>query len=275
MTISNNSKITKNDLEVATNTSTSSSCDFCQIPKSKTTKYFQDLYGNLPHTLNIPGLPSNFTVLQDLVPIGEQGGHLLLMPNSHYISLATIENQNEVETARDVIIKQLNLYFPNNPIFMFEHGPGFIEGEPIACGGCHLDHAHGHFMILPTGTTLLPIQQKMEEMLRLNGWSNLENNRVSTNEIFTNIAIHTKLNPYLQMGMIYPDGKVESFIYIQSTTDFNVASQLLRTVVSEVVYGKGKSEDWHWRDIHMGLSSKDKKEKLNSMVHQFRTITHF
>jgi len=253
----------------------SSQCDFCQIPKTRTTKYFKDFYGDLPHTLNIPGVPSTFTVLQDLVPIAESGGHLLLMPNKHCISLATVEDQIGIGIARDSIVTQLKIYFPNNPIFMFEHGPGFIEGQPIACGGCHLDHAHGHIMILPKGYSLAPIQNKMEEMLIKNGWGNLEKNKVSTNELFTNIAIHTKLNPYLQMGMVNVDNSINSFIYIQNTTSFNVASQLLRTVVSEIIYGKSKPSDWHWRDIHMGLSTEEKKQHLKSEVIKFREITHF
>jgi hypothetical protein len=248
------------------------SCDFCLIPSTKTTSYFQDLYGNLEHTLTIKGVPENFTVLQDLVPIAEYGGHLLLMPNLHHISLATIEDQTSLKTASDAIVSTLQSHFPHNPLFIFEHGPGFIEGEPIACGGCHLDHAHGHIMILPEGSALDPIRQKAEAALISNGWSNLEKNRFKTKKMFTDIQETTKLNPYLYLGMVYPNKTTNAYIYVQNSKDFMVASQLLRTVVSEVIYNKSRPSEWHWRDIHTGLSTPEKKRELKAKIMELRNL---
>src|SRR3989339_1944845 len=203
-------------------------CDFCLIPKIKTTEYFRSMYGDLPHTLDIPGVPTTFTVLQDLVPIAEQGGHLLLIPNIHSISLAAIRDKKGLSIARDVVLHSLRKYFPNNPIFIFEHGPGFLDGESIACGGCHLDHAHGHLLVLPKWSQLTPIKNRMEEVLSTYGWGIKNLNAIYSDEIFTNIAKNTGINPYLHIGMVMPDSTRISLTYVQTIKSLNIPSQLLR-----------------------------------------------
>ncbi|KKP29417.1 MAG: hypothetical protein UR15_C0016G0002 [Parcubacteria group bacterium GW2011_GWA2_31_28] len=250
-------------------------CGFCLIPEIKTTEYFQNMYGDLPHTLNVPGVPANFTVLQDLVPIAEQGGHLLVMPNAHYISLATVEDQEGIAVARDAIIGGLRKHFPNNSIFTFEHGQGFLDGEPVACGGCHLDHAHGHLIILPEGSQLAPIQNKVEEVLLTNGWMDPNFHAVRSGKIFIDITQRSGTNPYLHIGMVMPDGASSSLTYVQKTKSLNVPSQLLRASISEVIYKQTDPTYWHWRDVQMGLASSQRMEQMKRDVVAFRQITGF
>ncbi len=250
-------------------------CEFCSIPDLKTTEYFKSIHGDLPHTLNISGLPSGFTVLQDLVPLAEQGCHLLLIPNEHFISLATIEDQKALARARDTILFELRIYFPNHPLFFFEHGAGFIGTEPISCGGCHVDHAHGHILLLPPRTQFASIQGKLEIALAASGWINPASKAVVLDHVFTNIGQVAGANPYIHIAMMLPDNTRFSYAFIQKTKDFLVPSQLLRMVISDAVYSRSDPAYWHWRDIHMGLSTPERIEKVKKDVLLFRKITGF
>ncbi|MFH0773420.1 MAG: hypothetical protein V1922_03865 [bacterium] len=250
-------------------------CNFCLIPQEKTTESFKKLHGDLLHTLNIPGVPNTFTVLQDVVPIAELGAHILLMPNLHDISLASVADKEGMLVAKDAIVEALQKHFPDNPIFTFEHGPGFIQGESIACGGCHMDHAHGHIMVLPKKTSFDMIQQRMEEILILNGWKNPRSHAVESIHIFTDSVSFAGMQPYLHIGMIFPEGKTISYTYVQKSKSFNVPSQLLRLVVADVVYDQKDPTYWHWRDVESGLTSPDRMHELKTNVTAFRKLTGF
>lgn len=250
-------------------------CDFCLTPILKTTKYFRNLHGNIPHVLNIPNVPANFTVLQDVVPLAENGGHLLLMPNHHFISLATVNDKKGLINTTDIIIKNLHKYFPNNPIFIFEHGAGFIEKKPIACGGCHINHAHGHIVVLPKGSKLEIIKNKMEEELIRSGWRNPRTQAIQSSRIFYHLDKFTGLNPYLHIGIVTKDGQITSFTYPQKVKSFNIPSQLIRAVISSIIYGQADSTHWHWRDILIGLTSLKRIKQIKTDVVKFRKITGF
>lgn len=251
-------------------------CTFCTIPETKTTEVFSDMHGDVPHTLDVPGVPDTFTVLQDVVPIAESGGHVLLMPNLHRISLATVEDQAGIDTATEKIIVPIQEAFPANPILVFEHGPGFIEDKPIACGGCHMDHAHGHLLLLPEGQKLEPIQHNMEQVLSKNGWDNLEAQRRSSDQVFTGISETAGMSPYLQVGMINADNSRQSLTYVQKREAQQVPSQLLRKVVSEVVYQRPEPSYWHWRDIaEIGMATPERATQIKSDVRTFRARTNF
>lgn len=86
-------------------------CGFCDIPQTGTTAYFQRIHGDLPHALHIPGIPNAWTVLQDVVPLAEQGGHLMIMPNRHWISLATVDDQEGLAATTDRVISGLRKFF--------------------------------------------------------------------------------------------------------------------------------------------------------------------
>lgn len=250
-------------------------CGFCIVPETKGTELFHDMYG-IDQVLNIPQIPASYTAMQDIVPIAEEGAHILLIPNrvgkEHYISLALENNQNDLIRARTTVTEQLQRTFPDNPIFTFEHGAGFVGDEPVACGGCHMDHAHGHMTILPRGTTLAPIQKRAEETLTRAGWNDAQRRVVATDDAFSDLFTVANINPYLHLGMIQPNGKRENFTYVQLQTSENVEAQLLRKIVSDVVYGEQESTYWHWRDITSGFSSRERVNQLKSTVHRFRSV---
>src|SRR6266705_816467 len=152
-------------------------CDFCQaVETGRGTPLFSELYGQ-DQIISVSHLPSSFTVLQDSVPLGIRGAHLLLIPkpifDGHDISLAVTHDQCALKEATDIVTLALQACFPEHPVFVFEHGAGFVDNEPIACGGCHLDHAHGHFLVLPQNTVVEKIIREIEKTLAVSGWDNL------------------------------------------------------------------------------------------------------
>jgi len=253
-------------------------CEFCLIPETRGTELFRQMYG-VDQVLSIPSLPPSYTAMQDIVPIAEGGSHVLLLPNKvgrgHYISLALEEQQEDLVQARDTVVLALQTAFPDLPVFAFEHGPGFIDDEAVACGGCHLDHAHGHLLVLPGNADFHSIQRGMELKLERGGWNNPQDTSISTQGVFADLFPITGVYPYLQLGMIYPDNFVESYTYIQRSPSENVESQLLRSVIADVVYGQKNPGYWHWKDITSGLSSPERTEKLRSDINLFRELIGF
>lgn len=187
----------------------------------------------------------------------------------HDLSLASLGNQRAIASSTQQVVDSLQTTFPEKPIFVFEHGPGFIEEEPIACGGCHMDHAHGHFVVLPKGTQFADLVAKTEDQLELGGWNNPARYRQEGGTPFTDIMGVSGLNPYLQMGLIIGN-QVRTITYVQKSRENYVESQLLRKVIAEVVYNKPESSYWHWRDIAEGFSSKERIAKLKEDVLSFR-----
>ena len=250
-------------------------CDFCIVQLTKTTDCYKKLYGDLPHTLSVPGISKNFTILQDFAPLGIYGGHILLLPNAHFISFATICDQIEAQQEVSNIINSLKKFFPRNPIFIFEHGPGFLNGEMIACGGCHVDHAHLHFLILPEHVRLEPIKQRFEEILTTTGWSDALTRGQRSDHLLRNIDKITGVEPYLFIGMVHPNDTSVSYIYIPKNQKEQIESQVVRKIIADIVYHHPESPYWHWRDICAGLSSEERLEELKRNQIAFRKITNY
>ncbi len=248
-------------------------CEFCNLPLQNGSAPFIEMHG-CSDILAIPGLPESFNAVQDIVPVAEEGGHILLMPKKvgrgHYVSLALVENQEELQVARNTVVDSLRGAGYTNPIFTFEHGPGVIDGEEVACGGCHMDHAHGHMLLLPHGTTLEQIKAHMEALLAENGWENPDEMALPSEQLFTGIYDQTGAYPYLQIGMIDDQGETRAYTYPQMNRSWNVESQLLRRVVAEAVYGQYDVSYWHWRDITSGFAGQERLERLTHDVLRLR-----
>ncbi len=251
-------------------------CDFCLLPERKTTEAFRELHGEIPHTLDIPGLPKGWTALQDVVPVAEHGGHILLMPDMHRISLATVEDQEKVGQATEAVLFGLHRFFPDNPVFFFEHGPGFVDGQPIACGGCHLDHAHGHFLLMPEGTLLEPIQNTLETIFANANYEPFDRYEYEQLVPFSELPEVAGIHPYLHIGMIDPGQNTSrSVTYVQTSPTQVMESQLMRRVISSQVYGKPNPREWHWRDITAGFVPGETVRKVQRDIREFRAKTGF
>ncbi|MDO8451683.1 MAG: hypothetical protein Q7S76_02330 [bacterium] len=248
-------------------------CGFCLIPQTGTTDCFQRMHGDLPHVLRIPGMPASWTALQDVVPLAEQGGHVMIMPNQHWISFASVDDQRGLAKSTQSVVSGLRKFFPH-PIFFFEHGPGFVEGKQVACGGCHMDHAHGHLLLLPEGTTLEPIKRHTEYVLGLCGWTDIPEKRIESTTIFTKNDRTTGTKPYIHMGMII-NNDTHSYTYIQTSVDDAVEAQLLRRVIADAVYHRPERSYWHWRDITSNFADDERITQIQKDVIMFRNLTGY
>lgn len=233
------------------------------------------MYGTLPHVLTIPDIPPEFTVIQDLIPLAENGGHVLLMPNKHTLSFAQIHDQQLLGIAIEVVLHALWKVFNQNEIFIFEHGPGYINKKSVACGGCHMDHAHGHFLLLPKGSDIYGIKEKMESILQKNGWNEPAKHSVASHDLFLNLPEISQSFPYLHIGMAKTDNTIIAYTYVQKKLKYTTPSQLLRQVVAEVIYNQPNTMFWHWRDIYMGLTTDKRLDQICSSTRYFRTITGY
>lgn len=245
-----------------------SNCEFCYAVDNNGTDVFKQFYGD-SQILGISGLSDSFTALQDVVPLGEEGAHVLLVPKpsnaGHDISLAVVADQESVLWAGKVVVGTLLNVFPEgNPIFYFEHGPGHIDDQPIACGGCHMDHAHGHFVVLPKEEedSLIVIRNKANEMLATTGWSEKALDVETEASLLEHLSQRAEGRPYLHFGMIYPNGDVKAYTYVQKRVEEYVESQLFRGIIASEIYKKPDPTFWHWRDIVAGFTSEERVSEL-------------
>ncbi len=248
-------------------------CDFCNLKQTRGTKLFKSLYG-IDQILDTPKLTSFFALIQDSFPLGIDGAHLLLIPNKyhgHYTSFASIENKMAIVNARSLVINKLNLIFPNNPIFIFEHGSGMIEDKKIECGGCHISHAHAHFLVIPRGHTLSMIKEEVDHNLSKSGWRNSQSRSLFHDNPLTDLKEITENSPYLHFSMItlYLN---ETVTYVQKKISEQLESQLMRRIVSKIIYNREDTSYWNWQDIASGFTSRERLEELKHNILFFRSL---
>jgi hypothetical protein len=249
-------------------------CAFClaSIGKGASVELFKELYG-FNQQIKIPYLPKSFFVLQDLVPLGFCGAHLLVLPKpfagGHDLSFASIHNQHEIEKTIEAIISTIQECFYGHPIFIFEHGPGFIDEEPIACGGCHVDHAHGHIVVLPKGIDLNLIVLEAQQILANMGWQISCEEKPPVSNVFYNLKQITGINPYLYFGTLTADINFHSYIYVQKDRSLSPEAQFFRRIIAKVAYKEVNPMYWHWRDVSSKLTFDARLQELRKNVKDF------
>ena len=229
-------------------------CNFCVLPSTRRAPAYGELYG-VDDVLSMR-MPSRFFVAQNIAPLGKEGLQFLLVPKTkpnegHPISLAKVGEQDQLEQATGMLVDRLQGMYPNRPIFAFEHGTGDIEGEQVECGGCHVYHAHGNVLVLPSGQDYWsPMQVATERALESSGWTTPRpsERRNSTQRLFSGLGDVVGERPYLHMGMVYPNGDTTAVTYVQEKGSEVVASQLLRKIVAEVVHNTTDPTEWNWQD---------------------------
>lgn len=228
------------------------SCEFCLAASTGTTTTFENIYGSLPSqvigNLELPNFPSDFFVMRDVAPVVLTGLHLMVLPKTHSISLAACADQHALLEARD---RAIGLLWPfASKIIIFEHGAGCINKSPIACGGCHIDHAHAHFIGVTADFNFDVLREKLENNLVESGWVNVANFRHITQGPLHNIAAFTDMLPYIHLGYASRhNGYQTGITYKQTRPEHHVESQLLRRLISEMIYGENNPFFWNWRDI--------------------------
>lgn len=115
--------------------------DFCQELAGAEDVTFHRVYGGSPPG-RIVGRGSIFALLADMSPLTL--GHLLLVPNAHYVSFGALmcDHTEETATALKHIIPPYTASF-GEPVFL-EHG-STMRMDGSAC----VTHAHIHLLPLP------------------------------------------------------------------------------------------------------------------------------
>lgn len=115
--------------------------DFCQELAGAEDITFHHIYGGSPPG-RIIGRGNTLALLADMSPLTR--GHLLLVPNAHYVSFGAVmcDQAEEVATAIKQIIPPYAASF-GDPVFL-EHG-STTRMEGSAC----VTHAHIHLLPLP------------------------------------------------------------------------------------------------------------------------------
>jgi hypothetical protein len=246
---------------------TTAACEFCQMPSQMGTETFKTLFQE-NQILNIPDFSTSFFIAQDVASLGVHGGHVLFIPHRHIRSLAAFPNTPQANRAAKDLTALLQCLYPAHPIFFFEHGAGLINGQTVACGGCHIDHAHAHFVILPTGAKFINIQNAAIKELHRTGWHNITPLSVPASAFF-NLVPFVHAFPYLYAGMIVGD-RHTAVIIPQQKKEEPVESQLYRRMLSTVIYNHPDATYWNWKDIVLGYTTTERLISLKNGVAELR-----
>lgn len=217
-------------------------CSFCALSRGRN-DLFVEQYGSSPE-LTIPNICGDLMVMMDSFPIGHQGGHVLIVPRRHMTSLAQFTDASAIFDAMATTKQVLCSIFPDHWLFAFEHGPGELNGQPVKCGGCHVDHAHGHVLVLPREVDFESIRNLTERTLTELRWD-LDAQTFESDSPFLGITNFVGAQPYLQIGVLHGE-QDRVFTYRQESATQSIPSQLLRKIVSTVA-GKESPIHWNWK----------------------------
>jgi hypothetical protein len=203
---------------------------------------FMELHGEEP-SLPIPGIPDSLTAMLCAFPLGHAGGHVLLTPKHHYPSLAQFPRQGALARATEAVAATLRRMFPGHWLFAFEHGPGSLANRPVKCGGCHVDHAHGHVLVLDPAVRFAEVRDLTEETLEGLGWG-LATQAEEGDTPFVDLGRFCGEHPYLHIGRLGP--RRQAVTYRQDTEAQSIPSQLLRRLVATAA-GRPSPSYWNWK----------------------------
>jgi len=216
-------------------------CRFCGLGIGDD-DLFMELHGEVPF-LPIPRVPASLMTMLCAFPLGHHGGHVLLAPRRHYLSLARFPRQDELAEAMSAVAGVLEAMFPMHWLFAFEHGPGELEHRPVKCGGCHVDHAHGHVLVLDSSIAFDDVRALAEETLEGLGWD-LASQAHEQEAGLVNIGDRSGEQPYLHIARLGRHGEART--YRQEVAGQSIPSQLLRRLVATAA-GRATPTYWNWK----------------------------
>jgi diadenosine tetraphosphate (Ap4A) HIT family hydrolase len=222
-------------------------CMFCdeELVIRKSTKDFRRFFPNLKNYQQVIFEGKEAVLIPDISPLTQ--GHLLLLSKKHYQSWAQASRRIAIES--ELILEKVRQYYaeiyPDKGFFIFEHGPGKINGQVYNCGSCKsISHAHMH---------ILPIPRKAQfSMILLNDkiktQTNLERISYTSTRPISSLKAITKEKPYL---LIFDYLSYNGCIFLQEDCKSNIPSQLLRILFATTIF-QIQFEDrthWDWHDF--------------------------
>lgn len=216
-------------------------CSFCRVARGGADEYAERI-GRTP-ALDVRAGADQLLVMMDSFPIGHAGGHVLIVPRPHLISLAQFEDEATLAATIEETAAVMEAMFPDHWLLAFEHGPGELAGQRVKCGGCHVDHAHGHILVLPRTVDFLEVQEQVESALNQLNWQ-LDAQTHASSRPFLELGSITNGRPYLHLGTLGAESR--ALTYVHAENQAAVPSQLLRRIVSKVT-GRSAPIHWNWK----------------------------
>ena len=198
------------------------------------------------------------------------GVHLIIFSQDDVVSMARLNKSKLSEVVRsiDILSRKIELQYEGE-VVIFEHGAGDVDECAVGCGGCHVDHAHFHLLLLPPGITLTDLKTVTTSYLERIKW-------FSQNSSEENIRNSSKLcefvgkMPYLLIGR-GGNQDMELVVYRQDSLSVELESQLMRKIIA-TLSGHSENSWWHWRDIvDMNIVPKRASE-LSGQITQLKCI---
>ena len=228
-------------------------CPFCQTGPTDRNESFEAFHGFAPF-VSVPGVPDSLRVLQDCFPLGYAGAHLLVAPTAHDRSLAQFGAAAALRAATLGVVDAFKTLFPDCWVLAFEHGTGSIDDRVVKCGGCHVDHAHGHLLALGGDCDFETLAGMTEESLAALGWD-LEAQGARGDTLLGGVRGFTGDHPYLHVAAATPAGRV-SHTFRQADGAGNIPSQLLRRLIS-TASRRPQAAHWNWKvALEHGIESR-------------------
>ena len=215
-------------------------CPFCRLARGGK-DWFAEQYGESPQ---VDDNTTEILAIVDSFPMGREGGHLLLAPRQHVTALAQVGDSAELARMTKRVEGHLSRLYPDYRLLTFEHGAGAIAGDAIRCGGCHVDHAHGHIVLVPRDVEFDAIRQEVETVLAGLGWDLAVQSR-ATERPFVGMRSWVQDRPYLQIGEL-SNGTSQAITYRQDNSEASIPSQLLRKIIAQQL-GKPQPSWWNWK----------------------------
>lgn len=230
---------------------------------------FREMYG-CEDAIEVEGVDENLLIVHDFYPVGWMGVHLIIFSQDDVVSMARLNKSKLSEVVRsiDILSRKIELQYEGE-VVIFEHGAGDVDECAVGCGGCHVDHAHFHLLLLPPGITLTDLKTVTTSYLERIKW-------FSQNSSEENIRNSSKLcefvgkMPYLLIGR-GGNQDMELVVYRQDSLSVELESQLMRKIIA-TLSGHSENSWWHWRDIvDMNIVPKRASE-LSGQITQLKCI---
>ncbi|MBU0759561.1 MAG: HIT domain-containing protein [Candidatus Omnitrophica bacterium] len=201
----------------------------------------------------------HFKILSDFHPLNL--GHILVVPKTHTLSMATLDEQQSKELEILTLnLKKILSEFYDCEVIFFEHGSVVSDAERAKQGGNTIVHAHLHIIPVPKGFDILSTlsNQPYITLKPINSFEDLSQQFESETGYF-----------------FYETPEGDKYIFELDVT-YTAPSQFLRRIVGEAL-GNG---DWDWKIASLELQAKYKRlfeqttEDLLPLFRQQRVYRH-
>ena len=136
-------------------------------------------------------------------------------------------------------------------------------------GGCHVDHAHLHVLLLPPGISFVDLKNVTTDYLAKIGWFEQNKDEQGIENIH-NLQDVVEETPYLLLGRI-DNQDLKMVVYRQDSLSVELESQLMRKIIA-TLSGHPESSWWHWRDVIDMNIIPERADELSNQIVQLKDV---